>query len=560
MKRHSLIQRTFVLLFILVVLVTAAFAVYCALSYDSSRRETLSMADSMLQVYRAQIDGELKRADTMLQNVVLERADEIDLLQSSQERERYFAGIEIQNTLRSALQANPGIAMIAVCDDRYDAWYDVHLESDLGYQESHRLESFTKKLLAGEEQALDWKAATWEDHTYFYRYYMRDSHIAIVFIRADSLMPDADTGEMLITWQLLDEEGRILASSCEGGEEAVGQGQLALRSSLAEGGFKLNAILSRNAMLRQLRLSLIVLGLLIAALVAFSLLLLRYGRLSVIRPLRRITGQLQGMTEEKTDLYLEGDCDSEEFALLQDSFNRLMTDNVQLRLKNYQTRLETQGTELRCIRLQLRPHFFLNALTTISSLSMQGKNEEIKTYINALSRNVRYMFKSGLHTVPLEEELAAVKNYFEMQELKYPGAVFYMLQQEPGTENWPVPQMIIHTVLENEYKHAINMGETLTILTDIATVEIEGETLLSITIEDDGKGYPAEVIDSQQRRRSEDGSRIGLSSIDRMLAIMYGREGLMRLSNVEPHGAKTQILLPAVPVNEYKEASLEQAG
>ena len=82
MKRHSLIQRTFVLLFILVVLVTAAFAVYCALSYDSSRRETLSMADSMLQVYRAQIDGELKRADTMLQNVVLERADEIDLLQS----------------------------------------------------------------------------------------------------------------------------------------------------------------------------------------------------------------------------------------------------------------------------------------------------------------------------------------------------------------------------------------------------------------------------------------------------------------------------------------------
>lgn len=559
MKRFSLIRRSAVLLYTLLLLVTALFAVYCALSFESSRRETRSMADSMLRLYCTQIDGELKRADTLLQNVVVERGGEIDLLQSLQERERYFVGNEIYSTLRSALQANPGIAMIAVYDNSYDVWYDAHQESNLSYWERRSLESFTKELLDGQEQATDWKAVVREEQAYLYRAYSRASHIAVVFLRADGLLPGADAGGMPITWRLLDADGTALAASGRYAGESDGGKRLTLCAPLSAGGFQLGAVLPGAAMFRQLQLSLVVMGLLIALLVVFSLLLQHYGRHSIIGPLRRITGQLQKMKDGTTDLYLEGDCDSQEFALLQDSFNRLMTDNVQLRLKSYQTRLETQGTELRCIRLQLRPHFFLNALTTISSLSMQGKNEEIKTYINALSRNVRYMFKSGLHTVPLEEELAAVKNYFEMQELKYPGTVFYMLQQEPGTERWPVPQMIIHTVLENEYKHAVSMGETLTILTEVSTVETDGEKLLSIAIEDDGKGYPAEVLDAQKRRAGPDGSRVGLSSIDRMLEIMYDRKGLMRLSNVEPHGAKTEILLPARPVNEYRE-ELSQAG
>ena len=565
MKRHSLIQNTFVLLFILVLLVTAVFAVYCVLTYDSSRREAIAAADSMLRVYCAQIDGELKRADTVLQNVVLDRADELDLLQSPQERERYFAGVEIHNTLLSALQANSGINMIAVCDGEYNAWYDACPERSLSLPEKSALELFARGLLSQGQRAFDWEAAVLDGQAYLYRYYTRDGHLAIVFLRADSLLSMDPAGEgMPVTWLLKNGEETVLASKntapgaeTEGGEPKAAElrGQIVRSAALAENGFTLTAVVSRTAMLRQLRLSLLVMGLLSAALVVFSLLLLRYGRASVVQPLRRMTGQLQSMKDGAADLYLEGECDTEEFSILQDSFNRLMTDNVNLRLKSYQTRLETQGTELRCIRLQLRPHFFLNALTTISSLSMQGKNEEIKAYINALSRNIRYMFKSGLHTVPLREELSAVKNYFDMQELKYPGTVFFMLQQEPGTEEWPVPQMIIHTVLENEYKHAITIGETLTILTDITTVETGGETFLSIAIEDDGKGYPPEVLNAEALRQDSGGSRVGLSSIARMLAIMYGREGLLQLSNVEPHGAKTRILIPAAPANEYRETS-----
>ena len=65
---------------------------------------------------------------------------------------------------------------------------------------------------------------------------------------------------------------------------------------------------------------------------------------------------------------------------------------------------------------------------------MQGKNLEIRQYIDVLSKNIRYMFKSGMRTVPLSEELQNIEAYFEMQELKYPGAVFYCVQAQPQTQ------------------------------------------------------------------------------------------------------------------------------
>ena len=69
-------------------------------------------------------------------------------------------------------------------------------------------------------------------------------------------------------------------------------------------------------------------------------------------------------------------------------------------------------------------------MSTIVGLSRSGKNAEIETYINALSKNIRYMFASGLHTVPLQEEIRHVENYFEMQELKYPDGVLYFVDMD----------------------------------------------------------------------------------------------------------------------------------
>ena len=34
----------------------------------------------------------------------------------------------------------------------------------------------------------------------------------------------------------------------------------------------------------------------------------------------------------------------------------------------------------------------------------------------------------------------------------------------PEVREWKIPQMIIHTIIENEYKYAVNINQMLTIL------------------------------------------------------------------------------------------------
>ena len=58
---------------------------------------------------------------------------------------------------------------------------------------------------------------------------------------------------------------------------------------------------------------------------------------------------------------------------MKDTFNELADEIANLRIQSYEKQIDLQETELKCVRLQIRPHFFLNAMTTISSLSQREK-------------------------------------------------------------------------------------------------------------------------------------------------------------------------------------------
>ena len=111
------------------------------------------------------------------------------------------------------------------------------------------------------------------------------------------------------------------------------------------------------------------------------------------------------------------------------------------------------------------------------------------------------MFRAGLHTVSLQEEVTHVENYFEMQELKYPGCVFYYIDINPEVREWKIPQMIIHTIIENEYKYAVNINQMLTILIKASKADVNGEEMLYVEVEDDGAGYPKEVLNFLKIRK-----------------------------------------------------------
>lgn len=181
-------------------------------------------------------------------------------------------------------------------------------------------------------------------------------------------------------------------------------------------------------------------------------------RKQIIQPMQGMIQDMERIRGGDYELRVEERGDNQEFSLLSRTFNQMMDEIVNLKIRFYEKQLALSDAEQKYIRLQIRPHFFLNAMTTIAGLSAKKKNAEIEKYINALSKNIRYMFSSGLHTVSVKEELHHVENYFEMQEMRYAGCIFYFIEMPEELEDWQIPQMLIHTLIENEYKYGISQG------------------------------------------------------------------------------------------------------
>ena len=112
---------------------------------------------------------------------------------------------------------------------------------------------------------------------------------------------------------------------------------------------------------------------------------------------------------------------------------------------------------------------------------------------------------------------------------------------------YPIPQLLIHTMLENTYKHAVSVDKLTSILISCKLEVRGGESMCHITVEDDGQGFPEEFL-SQVRDGNvtvkENGHGVGLWNMKKTLKLMYKRDDLMEFSNKEPNGSRVDMWIP----------------
>ena len=272
-----------------------------------------------------------------------------------------------------------------------------------------------------------------------------------------------------------------------------------------------------------------------------------YMRRVVARPLQEVLRSMGRIENGETDLRLPETVRASEIWQISEGFNRMMDTIVNLRMKSYEERIQFDEATLKYVQLQIRPHFFLNALTTIHSMTYQNRNEDIRTYIELLSKNIRYLFKGGLHTVPLSEEIAHAKDYIAMQDMLYPGNVFDFIEVEDSVAEYQVPQLIIHTMLENIYRHAVSADRLTSILISAKEEEHGGEQMCHISVEDDGQGYPPAFLEQIRQGNVQvrpDGHGVGLWNVRKTLSLMYRRDDLIEFGNKKPQGTRVDIWIP----------------
>jgi LytS/YehU family sensor histidine kinase len=125
-------------------------------------------------------------------------------------------------------------------------------------------------------------------------------------------------------------------------------------------------------------------------------------------------------------------------------------------LASYQNRMVE--LEMQALRAQMNPHFIFNCLNSINRFILKNESEAASDYLTKFSKLIRLILQnSQSKSVPLENELEALRLYIEMEVLRFEGQFDYRISLDPDleVEDLEVPPLIIQPYVENAIWHGL---------------------------------------------------------------------------------------------------------
>ena len=282
--------------------------------------------------------------------------------------------------------------------------------------------------------------------------------------------------------------------------------------------------------------------------VVLVILLLLSLRKTVATPTKALLQANHALACGDTDYRLNPeDAGSTEFQTLYDSFNEMSEQIVQLRIQAYDLQFQEEKNKLTMLRAQIRPHSFLNAITTISNMTYMNKPEDIRSYINSFAKFIRYMLNVSAAWITVEEEIQQIVNYLKMQQIRFPDSVTYSLDYPQELAGKRIPFLTLYTLVENSIKHAMTLYEPLQISISCQQIDTEDFHGICLVEEDNGGGFPQDVLDKLNDASTNElntKEHLGLSNVRYTLHLVYGRDDLLRVSNREAGGARVELWIP----------------
>ena len=172
-------------------------------------------------------------------------------------------------------------------------------------------------------------------------------------------------------------------------------------------------------------------------------------------------------------------------------------------------RQERLQSEVSFLRSQISPHFIFNLLNSIVYL-IRIKSERAESVTFQLSELMRYMlYESGDAQVPLDQEIAYLENYVELQKIRFDEDVDIRLRVDGAPSGQVIEPMLLIPFVENAFKHGVGLVQDPFI--DIVLRISERELDFSIS----NKIAPESAEDKDQA------SGIGLRNVTRRLELLY---------------------------------------
>ena len=278
-----------------------------------------------------------------------------------------------------------------------------------------------------------------------------------------------------------------------------------------------------------------------------SIIIILYIRQWMIKPITRLTERLSQLGDSipPSEFFIsEGILEIDK---ANDKLNKVIFDMQELKIREYHSQLELKKIELNYLKNQIRPHFYLNMLSMIHSMLQTKNYKEIEELTILTSNYLRHLFMANQDFSELKDEVQHIKDYLEIQRIRYGNSIYFSLNYSDDLQNTLVPSLLLQTFIENTIKHGFSFQDLFTILLSIKKVKTENSDYIQICIEDNGPGFSEEILSKLNQKQSlitEDGHHIGITNTIERLNLLYPNDYTITFENNEEGGAKILLLIP----------------
>jgi len=205
---------------------------------------------------------------------------------------------------------------------------------------------------------------------------------------------------------------------------------------------------------------------------------------------------------------------------------------------------------LMALRAQMNPHFIFNCLNAIDNYILKNDVQNASMYLNKFARLIRTILaESDKNYVSLKSELELLKNYIELENLRFEEKFLFKLEVDTimDAAEIDIPPMLIQPFVENAIVHGLihKKGEK------ILSINIHShDDHLSCVITDNGIGRKEaqRIKDSKTQTHESKGMRVTEGRLE-LLQQQVKEKGSVSITDLEdsngnPAGTSVEILIP----------------
>ena len=174
--------------------------------------------------------------------------------------------------------------------------------------------------------------------------------------------------------------------------------------------------------------------------------------------------------------------------------------------------------QLASLESRVQPHFLFNTLNSIAALIPQDPAgaERMTEQLASLMRSA--LDGGSAPLVPLEQELRVVRDYLDIEHVRFEDRLRYRIEADPSDAATSVPRLSLQTLVENSVKYAVSPrrdGGSIVVRAAAAGGRV------TLAVEDDGPGFDAAATPGGH----------GLALLRARLSMLYGGDASLEIDS-----------------------------